>query len=45
MDKFRVDNDTMGPINIPIDAYWGAQTQRYNLSIFLAMKIMSLFLS
>lgn len=24
----RVEKDTMGPVNVPIEAYWGAQTQR-----------------
>jgi fumarate hydratase class II len=26
--SFRVEKDTMGEINVPADAYWGAQTQR-----------------
>ena len=26
--KFREDSDTFGPIQVPADAYWGAQTQR-----------------
>lgn len=26
--EFRVEKDTMGPINVPADKYWGAQTQR-----------------
>ncbi|KIM10810.1 MAG: fumarate hydratase [Sulfuricurvum sp. PC08-66] len=26
--QFRVEKDTMGEINVPLDAYWGAQTQR-----------------
>lgn len=28
MEKFRVENDTFGPINVPEDKYWAAQTQR-----------------
>ena len=24
----RIEKDTMGEINVPVDAYWGAQTQR-----------------
>ena len=24
----RVETDSMGPIEVPEDAYWGAQTQR-----------------
>ena len=26
--EFRVEKDTMGPVNVPADRYWGAQTQR-----------------
>ncbi|KAI3637803.1 hypothetical protein MIR68_004452 [Amoeboaphelidium protococcarum] len=26
--KFRVEKDTFGDINVPAEAYWGAQTQR-----------------
>mmetsp|Transcript_57930 Transcript_57930/g.66118 ORF Transcript_57930/g.66118 Transcript_57930/m.66118 type:complete len:501 (+) Transcript_57930:112-1614(+) len=26
--KFREERDTFGPINVPADSYWGAQTQR-----------------
>jgi len=26
--SYRVEKDTMGAVNVPIDAYWGAQTQR-----------------
>lgn len=26
--KYRVEHDSMGEINVPIDVYWGAQTQR-----------------
>ncbi len=26
--SFRVEKDTMGEMQVPIDAYWGAQTQR-----------------
>ncbi|HYG39485.1 MAG TPA: class II fumarate hydratase [Cytophagales bacterium] len=26
--NFRVEKDTMGPVNVPADKYWGAQTQR-----------------
>ena len=28
MTKFRVENDSLGQINVPIDRLWGAQTQR-----------------
>src|SRR4051812_12181798 len=27
-DKFRVEKDTFGPIEVPADRLWGAQTQR-----------------
>lgn len=26
--EFRIEKDTMGEINVPIEKYWGAQTQR-----------------
>ena len=26
--QFRSEEDTMGAVNVPIDAYWGAQTER-----------------
>jgi fumarate hydratase class II len=26
--KYRVEKDTMGEVNVPHDALWGAQTQR-----------------
>jgi fumarate hydratase class II len=25
---FRIEKDTLGPVQVPADAYWGAQTQR-----------------
>ena len=28
MKKFRIENDSFGQIKVPIDKYWGAQTQR-----------------
>jgi fumarate hydratase class II len=28
MTKYRVEKDTMGPVNVPADKYWGAQTER-----------------
>lgn len=27
-EKFRIEHDTLGEIPVPMDAYWGAQTQR-----------------
>jgi fumarate hydratase class II len=26
--QYRIEKDTMGKVNVPIDAYYGAQTQR-----------------
>ncbi len=26
--KFRIEKDSLGEVNVPFDAYWGAQTQR-----------------
>lgn len=26
--KYRIEHDTMGPVEVPEDKYWGAQTQR-----------------
>ena len=26
--KYRIEKDTMGDMNVPVDAYWAAQTQR-----------------
>lgn len=28
MENFRVEHDTFGPINVPSEKYWAAQTQR-----------------
>ena len=28
MAKFRIENDTMGEIDVPDNMLWGAQTQR-----------------
>ena len=28
MTEFRTETDSMGPIEVPADRYWGAQTQR-----------------
>jgi len=28
MSDFRTEKDTMGQVQVPADAYWGAQTQR-----------------
>ena len=26
--KYRIEKDTMGEVQVPVDKYWGAQTQR-----------------
>ena len=26
--KYRIEKDTMGEVRVPVDAYYGAQTQR-----------------
>ena len=26
--SFRVEKDTLGVVNVPVDKYWGAQTER-----------------
>ncbi|NLB02479.1 MAG: class II fumarate hydratase, partial [Bacteroidales bacterium] len=28
MGAFRIEKDTMGPVRVPADKYWGAQTER-----------------
>ncbi len=28
MTKYRTETDSLGPVNVPTDKYWGAQTQR-----------------
>ena len=28
MSDFRIEKDTMGPVQVPANVYWGAQTQR-----------------
>jgi fumarate hydratase class II len=28
MENFRIEHDTFGPINVPSDKLWAAQTQR-----------------
>jgi fumarate hydratase class II len=30
--KYRVEKDTMGPVEVPADKYWGAQTQRSKMN-------------
>ena len=26
--EYRIEKDTMGEVNVPVDKYWGAQTER-----------------
>ena len=26
--EYRIEKDTMGEVHVPVDVYWGAQTQR-----------------
>lgn len=33
--NIRIEKDTMGIIEVPYDKYWGAQTQRSLVSLFL----------
>ena len=30
--EYRVEKDTMGPVEVPADKYWGAQTQRSEMN-------------
>lgn len=30
--KYRIEKDSMGPVEVPIEKYWGAQTQRSKLN-------------
>lgn len=30
--KFRIEKDTLGEVSVPVDAYWGAQTERSKLN-------------
>jgi hypothetical protein len=32
-EEVRIENDSMGPMKIPVNAYWGAQTQRYSSTL------------
>lgn len=37
--QFRIEKDSFGPINVPADKYWGAQTQRSLQNFKIAEKI------
>ncbi|MDT3275280.1 hypothetical protein Q4Q54_17600 [Shewanella sp. SP2S2-4] len=26
--QYRIEHDTMGEVKVPVDCYWGAQTER-----------------
>ena len=43
----RIEKDTMGPVEVPANKYWGAQTQRSrnNFKIGGHLKFHNLFLS
>ncbi len=30
--EYRIEKDTMGPVEVPADKYWGAQTQRSKMN-------------
>jgi len=30
--NYRIEKDTMGPVEVPVDKYWGAQTQRSKMN-------------
>ncbi len=38
--SFRVEEDTMGPVNVPVDKYWGAQTQRSKQNFTIGGQLM-----
>jgi hypothetical protein len=37
--NFRIEKDTFGELHVPADKYWGAQTQRWDLSNVVATYI------
>ncbi len=39
MNSLRIEKDTMGPVEVPAEAYWGAQTQRSILNFPIATDI------
>ena len=36
----RIEKDTMGEIAVPIDKYWGAQTERSRLNFEIGSELM-----
>jgi len=39
--KFRIENDTFGKLQVPADRYWGAQTQRFVIPLYLEDRCLS----
>ncbi len=39
-EQWRTENDSMGPIDVPADKYWGAQTQRSMIHFNIGIDIM-----
>ena len=37
---FRIETDSMGPIEVPADRYWGAQTQRSLIHFAIGADVM-----
>jgi len=37
---FRIEKDTMGPVEVPADKYWGAQTQRSKMNFTIGNQLM-----
>lgn len=42
MEQFRIEKDTLGEIAVPIDKYWGAQTQRSKQNFKIGIERMPL---
>ncbi|SHG93658.1 fumarase, class II [Anaerosphaera aminiphila DSM 21120] len=40
--KFRIEKDSMGEVEVPLDVYWGAQTQRSHENFIIGKDIMPL---
>src|SRR5262249_62325359 len=39
-DKTRIETDSFGPIEVPADRYWGAQTERSRLNFRIGAELM-----
>ncbi len=39
-EKYRIEHDSMGEIQVPADRYWGAQTQRSHLNFEIGVEVM-----